>query len=47
MIDFIYTTKNVRIEKQADKITISISIKGKEINIHIEDEMKGLSALFG
>lgn len=47
MLNLLYNTKFIRIEKKDNEITIEISFRGKEIKIHIEDEMKGLSALFG
>ena len=47
MLDILYNTKFIRIEKEGDEITIEISFRGKEIKIHIEDEMKGSSPLFG
>jgi len=47
MLNILYNTKFIRIEKEVDVITVEITFRGKEIKIHIEDEMKGLSALFG
>jgi len=47
MLNILYNTKFIKIEKEADEITIEITFRGKEIKIHIEDEKKGLSALFG
>ena len=47
MLNILYTTKFIRFEKEDDEITIEISFRDKEIKIHIEDQMKGLSPLFG
>ena len=47
MLNILYNTKFIRIEKEADEISIEITFRGKEIKIHIEDKMKGLSTIFG
>jgi len=40
MLNILYNTKFIRIEKEEDKITIEISFREKEIIIYIEDQIK-------